>query len=257
MLVPLFLMCLGTSLSAADSSQAASYSTRNSSNVNIVMSEDFSNNSAQEPSSSVIKSTTEIELDSSIRDSNNSDVNSTFKVLPKLGASEVSSVTEQGTSLPTAAFSQANSSIESFTQNSNFTQQSSSFQKGSVLSKDGDILSVDDSISRNKTSKTSGSVARKGTPLDPLKEELETTESEVLSTTSESTPRSKPPTSKTDQADSEDQNSSKTGLIVGLSFGMLLLLALAYVAFWRFHEVWTKRQYKRVDFLVDGLYIDS
>jgi len=257
MLVPMILLCLGTSLSAADSGQAASYPTKNPSNVNIETSKNSSNYSAQEPSSYVIQPISKKELNSYVRDVNNSNVNPAYKVLPVLGAPEASSSTRKGTSLPTADFSQTKSSIKDSSYNSNPAQDSSSSQIDSEPLKDIDLHSISDSISKNKTFKMSGIVARKGTPMEPSDEGIVSTQSEILST-SESTLKLKPTTIGTEQVDSKDSTYySKTSLIVGLSFGILLLLALAYVAFWRLHEFWTKRQYKRVDFLVDGLYIDT
>lgn len=48
-----------------------------------------------------------------------------------------------------------------------------------------------------------------------------------------------------------------TALIVGLSLGIALVLILAAVTYWRMRDVWERRQYKRVDFLIDGLYTDT
>lgn len=48
-----------------------------------------------------------------------------------------------------------------------------------------------------------------------------------------------------------------TALIVGLSLGIALVLILASVTYWRLRDVWERRQYKRVDFLIDGLYTDT
>ena len=55
----------------------------------------------------------------------------------------------------------------------------------------------------------------------------------------------------------DDPSSDFTALTVGLSLGVVLILILASVSYWRLRDVWSRRQYKRVDFLIDGMYVDA
>jgi len=246
----MFFICLGTSLPAVASNQTAFYPANESSYVNPETSKNSSNYSAQKPHSHVIQSKSNKELYSQVKNINSSNVNSINKVLPEFGASKMSSVVREETPIPT------NSSIKNSTYNSLSAQKPISFRTDSALLKEIDLQSIDDNLLKNTTSKISSSVGRKGIPPELLTEELVTPKSTVLSTTFESMSKFKPTTSGAEQ-DFKEQYPNKTSLIIGLSFGILMLLSLGYVAFWRLYEVWTKRQYKQVDFLVDGLYIDT
>lgn len=103
------------------------------------------------------------------------------------------------------------------------------------------------------------SVPRKGITKEPVKPRkgAEPTE-HVNITNSNSTFKSKPLASETQST--EDEVSTQpdyTALIVGLSLGIAMVLILASVTYWRLRDVWERRQYKRVDFLIDGLYTDT
>ena len=77
-------------------------------------------------------------------------------------------------------------------------------------------------------------------------------------TTTNSTFKSKPLASETQSTEDEvSVQPDYTALIVGLSLGIALVLILASVTYWRLRDVWERRQYKRVDFLIDGLYTDT
>ena len=94
---------------------------------------------------------------------------------------------------------------------------------------------------------------RKGAEPPPPTEHVNTTR-----TPTNSTFKSKPLASETQST--EDEVSSQpdyTALIVGLSLGIAMVLILASVTYWRLRDVWERRQYKRVDFLIDGLYTDT
>lgn len=76
----------------------------------------------------------------------------------------------------------------------------------------------------------------------------------------EATPviKSKPLASETDSTEDEvSVQPDYTALIISLSLGIVLVLILASVTYWRLRDVWERRQYKRVDFLIDGLYTDT
>ncbi|XP_057373270.1 uncharacterized protein LOC130694140 [Daphnia carinata] len=106
------------------------------------------------------------------------------------------------------------------------------------------------------------SVPRKGLTKEPVKPrkgaEVPPTEHANITTNSNSTFKSKPLASETQKT--EDEVSTQpdyTALIVGLSLGIAMVLILASVTYWRLRDVWERRQYKRVDFLIDGLYTDT
>lgn len=106
------------------------------------------------------------------------------------------------------------------------------------------------------TKKTS--VPRKGIkePIKPRKGA--TLPPELNITTSNLSPKFKPLASETQKTEDEvSVQPDYTALIVGLSLGIALVLILASVTYWRLRDVWERRQYKRVDFLIDGLYTDT
>lgn len=45
-----------------------------------------------------------------------------------------------------------------------------------------------------------------------------------------------------------------TPVIMGVTFGVLLIVVLAIVAYKRLQDVWSRRHYDRMDFLIDGMY---
>lgn len=106
------------------------------------------------------------------------------------------------------------------------------------------------------TKKTS--VPRKGIkePIKPRKGA--TLPPELNNTTSIPSMKFKPLASETQKTEDEvSVQPDYTALIVGLSLGIALVLILASVTYWRLRDVWERRQYKRVDFLIDGLYTDT
>lgn len=100
---------------------------------------------------------------------------------------------------------------------------------------------------------------RKGvdqTKEEPQKETVK--EPQVINTTTNPTFKFKPLASETQSTEDEvSVQPDYTALIVGLSLGIALVLILASVTYWRLRDVWERRQYKRVDFLIDGLYTDT
>lgn len=107
------------------------------------------------------------------------------------------------------------------------------------------------------------SVPKKGINKEPVKprkgaEPPPVEHVNITKTTTNATFKSKPLASETQST--EDEVSSQpdyTALIVGLSLGIAMVLILASVTYWRLRDVWERRQYKRVDFLIDGLYTDT
>lgn len=92
--------------------------------------------------------------------------------------------------------------------------------------------------------------ARKGATLVPTEQLNMTTSPPML--------KFKPLASETKSTEDEvSVQPDYTALIVGLSLGIALVLILASVTYWRLRDVWERRQYKRVDFLIDGLYTDT
>lgn len=104
-------------------------------------------------------------------------------------------------------------------------------------------------------------VPRKGTPKDPVKGRKGAEPSDVYNVTTSPTPmlKFKPLASETVKSEDEvsEPPSHQNALIVGLSLGIAMVLILAAVTFWRLRDVWERRQYKRVDFLIDGMYTDT
>lgn len=105
------------------------------------------------------------------------------------------------------------------------------------------------------------SVPRKGIkePVKPRKG-AELPVEQVNATSNNQTSKSKPLALMPETLNTEDEVSEHpdyTALIVGLSLGIALVLILASVTYWRLRDVWERRQYKRVDFLIDGLYTDT
>ncbi|KAI9557777.1 hypothetical protein GHT06_014525 [Daphnia sinensis] len=106
------------------------------------------------------------------------------------------------------------------------------------------------------------SVPRKGLTKEPVKPrkgaEQPPTEHVNITLNSNSTFKSKPLASETQKTEDEvSMQPDYTALIVGLSLGIAMVLILASVTYWRLRDVWERRQYKRVDFLIDGLYTDT
>lgn len=106
------------------------------------------------------------------------------------------------------------------------------------------------------------SVPRKGLTKEPVKPrkgaEQPPTEHVNITTNSNSTFKYKPLASETQKTEDEvSMQPDYTALIVGLSLGIAMVLILASVTYWRLRDVWERRQYKRVDFLIDGLYTDT
>ena len=67
--------------------------------------------------------------------------------------------------------------------------------------------------------------------------------------------KSKPTISGVLPLETEDgQSNDFTALIVGLCLGLVLVLIVASLLYFRMKDVWTRRQYKRVDFLIEGMY---
>ena len=107
------------------------------------------------------------------------------------------------------------------------------------------------------------SVPKKGINKEPVKprkgaEPPPAEQANSTRTITNSSFKSKPLASETQNT--EDEVSSQpdyTALIVGLSLGIAMVLILASVTYWRLRDVWERRQYKRVDFLIDGLYTDT
>ena len=82
----------------------------------------------------------------------------------------------------------------------------------------------------------------------------------ATSTTNAAVVKSKPTASIFEALNNEDEmtNSSYySTLTIGLSLGIALILILALGSFWRLKNVWTRHEYKRVDFLIDGMYCDA
>ncbi|KAK4011233.1 hypothetical protein OUZ56_020346 [Daphnia magna] len=92
------------------------------------------------------------------------------------------------------------------------------------------------------------SVPRKGLTKEPVKPRKG----------AEQPPTEHPLASETQKTEDEvSMQPDYTALIVGLSLGIAMVLILASVTYWRLRDVWERRQYKRVDFLIDGLYTDT
>lgn len=108
-------------------------------------------------------------------------------------------------------------------------------------------------------------VPRKGIPKDPVKGRKGAEPTDDLNVTTSLRPsptpvvKFKPLASEAVKSEDEvsEPPSHQTALIVGLSLGIAMVLILAAVTFWRLRDVWERRQYKRVDFLVDGMYTDT
>lgn len=113
----------------------------------------------------------------------------------------------------------------------------------------------------NQGDGTRKTVPRKGTPKDPVKgrKGAEPTDTSYATSIPTPGPKFKPLASEAVRSEDEvsDPPSHQTALIVGLSLGIAMVLILAAVTFWRLRDVWERRQYKRVDFLIDGMYTDT
>jgi len=263
MLLSIFVMCLGTSLSTAASSQAVSqalsYQTESSAKVKDIATSTHSGNySAQETSSTSTESILKKEINL-LSINSISNVQSHDKL--QVGSTKITSVARKGAPLLTATphLMHSSANLESNeTSGDYFPRKPSSVlpelpeKETHLHSKDDNIVNansvenVEEIIPKIDSTHTSGSIARKGTPIEILNE-------------SEGAVKLKPTASWMDQTDlnTDSIQYDKSSLIIGLSLGILLVLALGYVTFWRLHDVWAKRQYKRVDFLVDGMYVDA
>lgn len=130
----------------------------------------------------------------------------------------------------------------------------------------------------NATDSGKKSVPRKGTPgiikarKGAILDEIPTLTANLTTTTTTTTAQpsvalkatskvhnSKPVAASegTEELDSTGDQPDYTALIVGLSLGIALVLVLAAITYWRMRDVWERRQYKRVDFLIDGMYADT
>lgn len=47
---------------------------------------------------------------------------------------------------------------------------------------------------------------------------------------------------------------NSTPIIVGIAFGIVVILAVAILAYKKLEDVWSRRHYDRMDFLIDGMY---
>ncbi|KAF2356992.1 hypothetical protein FHG87_012254 [Trinorchestia longiramus] len=54
--------------------------------------------------------------------------------------------------------------------------------------------------------------------------------------------------------DSNPNGKVSTSLVVGIMFGVLLIMVLAILGYKKLQDIWTKRHYARMDYLVDGMY---
>ena len=45
-----------------------------------------------------------------------------------------------------------------------------------------------------------------------------------------------------------------TPVIVGLVLGFVFIAVVAFVAYKKLQDVWSRRHYNRMDFLIDGMY---
>ena len=118
-----------------------------------------------------------------------------------------------------------------------------------------------------ETTERKGVVPRKGIEKEPSKARkgvLSINETADLTpATTEAIPqtKSKPSLAIDDSVTEEDQGAASNYnlplVTVGLSLGVVAILLLVSVSYWRLREIWSRWQYKRVDFLVDGMYADS
>ena len=52
----------------------------------------------------------------------------------------------------------------------------------------------------------------------------------------------------------DNKTASHSSLIIGILFGLAVILAFVLLAYKKLQDIWAKRHYDKMDFLIDGMY---